>query len=122
MDEDKQNRTGEENTDVNIDSDDVDTGSPSPADAWRARREEEKKNRNPSLYQELFAPRDEDGNKRPPMADRFEDYTKKQVRRQQNIDRNMAETPVSGHTFLIGLGIVVILFLFVIVMTQCNGM
>lgn len=122
MDEDKQNRIGEENTDVNIDSDDVDAGGQSPIDAWRARREEEKKNRNPSLYQELFAPRDEDGNKRPPMADRFEDYTKKQVRRQQNIDQNMAETPVSGHTFLIGLGIVVILFLFVIVMTQCNGM
>ena len=121
MDEEKQTRTGEENIDVNIDSDDVDAGSPSPADAWRARREEEKKNRNPSLYQELFASRDEDGNKRPPMADRFEDYTKKQVRRQQNIDQNMAENPISGHTFLVGIGIVAILILLIVVMTQCNG-
>lgn len=123
MDEEKKPRAGNDETGRQDDLEEENGSSnQSYADAWKARREGEKANRDPSLYQELFAKHDEDGNERPPIDERFRQYTEKQVRKQQNIDYNMETSPVSSHTFLTWVGVVVILILLVFVMAKCNGM
>lgn len=98
-----------------------DPDSQSPMDRLREKRQEEKENRDPSLWQELFAGRDEDGNKRPPFSERFTDYTKHTIRRQQAAQTDQEQNPIDSHHFLIIVGIVVIILLFLVVLTQCQA-
>lgn len=99
----------------------ADPDSQSPVDRWKARREEEKANQDPSLYRELFASRDEDGNKRPPLSRRFEDYTRNTVKRQQAEQARQDENPPDPHRFLMVVGIIIILLLFLVVLGQCQA-
>lgn len=95
--------------------------SQSPMDRLREKRQEEKENRDPSLWQELFAGRDEDGNKRPPFSERFTDYTKHTIRRQQAAQNDQEQNPIDSHHYFIIVGIVVILLLLLVVLTQCQA-